>query len=191
MKIIQLTIIALFLTFSSAFAQYNQLTKTNQDAMSMQNALQELMLKQDEITREDYNNFWSKVNANSPQEKARAIASIKKNFVLIQEYNREMWNCAETSWYSSKIDPCPKAQEKLASLKKDSKMKEQNDLFNIIEENLNNIIKSAANKTDIKGKDGTSFGKISIESIKSSRDNINKMLNRFDRVLVIEFVESK
>ena len=97
MKIIQLTIIALFLTASSAFAQYNQLIKTNQEAMSMQTALQELMLKQGEITREDYNNFWSKVNANSFQEKQRLISLIRKNFILIQEYNREMWNCAESA----------------------------------------------------------------------------------------------
>jgi|APGre2960657423_1045063.scaffolds.fasta_scaffold05540_2 membrane peptidoglycan carboxypeptidase len=191
MKIIQLTIIALFLTASSAFAQYNQLIKTNQEAMSMQTALQELMLKQGEITREDYNNFWSKVNANSFQEKQRLISLIRKNFILIQEYNREMWNCAESAWYSSKINTCTKAQEILTGLKKDAKMKEQLDLFNTIEENLNNVIKAAANKNEIKGKDGTSLGKITIEAIKNSRNNIDKILARFDRILSVEYVEGK
>jgi len=191
MKIIQLSIIAFFLTASSASAQYKQLVNSNSEALNMQKAMQELMMKQSEITREDYNNFWSKLGANSPQEKTRVIASIKKNFILIQEFNREMWNCAESAWYSSKLNLCPKAQEKLSALKQNAKMKEQFDLFNILEENLNNIIKSAANKTDIKGKDGTNFGKLSIESIRVSRDNIDKMLNRFDRVLVAEFVESK
>ncbi len=187
MKIFYLIIITFFLTSSSAFAQYKEMLKNNQNAIGMQNALQELLMKQGEITRQDYDNFWNKIGINSRQEKERAIASIKKNFVLIQEYNREMWNCAETAWYSSKVPPCPKAQEKLSLLKKDAKMTEQFELFKIIEENFTNIIYASANKGDIKGKDGVNFGKISLEIIKTSRDNIEKILNRFNKILVTEF----
>jgi hypothetical protein len=69
-------------------------------------------------------------------------------------------------------------------------MKEQEELFKIIEENFRNIITASANKTEIKGSNGANFGKITIESINNNRDNIEKTLNRFNQVLVIDFVEN-
>lgn len=191
MKIFRLIIILFFLSNSNAFAQYKELLKSNQNALGMQNALQELMLKQGNVTRQDYDNFWNKLGINSRQEKEMTINSIKKNFLLIQEYNREMWSCAQTAWYTSKIPDCPKAQERLTTLKKNSKMKEQAELFKIIEENFDNILKASANKTEIKGKNGANYGKISLEIIISSKDNIDKILNRFNQVLVTDFVENK
>ena len=83
MKIFRLIIILFFLSNSNAFAQYKELLKSNQNALGMQNALQELMLKQGNVTRQDYDNFWNKLGINSRQEKEMTINSIKKNFKLL------------------------------------------------------------------------------------------------------------
>jgi hypothetical protein len=82
MKIFRLIIILFFLSNSNAFAQYKELLKSNQNALGMQNALQELMMKQGNVTRQDYDNFLNKLVINSRQEKEMTINSIKKNFFV-------------------------------------------------------------------------------------------------------------
>lgn len=192
MKILKFLIITICLSFSfNAFGQYQALVSQNQQALAMQNALQEVMLKQGNLTKKDYDDFWNKVGATTPQEKNKAIGSIKKSFLAIQEYNREMWICAEKAWMSSKIEPCAKAEEKIQLLKKDAKMKEQLQLIAIVEENFQKIIKSSANKTDMISKDGTNMGKLTLESIRFSRDNTQKTLDRFNQLLAVEFIEKK
>ncbi len=191
MKIIHLIALFLFLSTEVVFAQYNQMHKQKEMTQEIQKVVHEILIKNGEITREDYNNFWNKVGANSPNEKEQYITSFKKNFLVIQEYNREMWNCAEKNWLASKTLPCPKAKEKIENMKKNMVMKEQLAMFSTIEEGFNSILKASANKTDIVSKDGINIGKISLETIRKSRDDSDKFLKKFNRILTMNFEEKK
>ena len=186
-------ILALFtLSIKFCYAQkqsYNPPKTLDQQNSGIQGALQEIMLKQTKITRKDYDNFWQKVGINSPQEKEMAIASIKKNFITMQEYNREIWNCAEQAWYKSQVIKCSKADAIMNKFKEDNAMKDQGDLIKLIESSYQNIITAAATKQELTGKDGTKMGKLDLATIQASRKTVDDSLKKFDRILAVNFVE--
>jgi hypothetical protein len=109
--------------------------------------------------------------------------------MLIQEYTREIWVCAEKAWISSKKVPCTKASQIIENLKKASPMPEQHELYRLIEKNYADILESAANKTPLQTPNTTTTTTLTLESIRTYRKSIEESLEKMNKVLSVEYVE--
>lgn len=189
MKLFKIIFLGYFLFCSHGFAQTGMNQKMANDTIAIQKVLQDIMLKQGKVTRADYDKFWEKTGVSSKADKERVIASAKNNFVLIQEYTKEIWICAEKAWTSSKNLPCTKASQIMEKLKKLSPMPEQEELYKLIEKNYADILNSAANKTPLQTANTTTTTSLTLESIRTYRKSIEDSLEKMNKVLSVEFVE--
>jgi len=189
MKLFKIIFSSYLLFCSQAMAQLGMNEKMANDTIAIQSVLQEIMLRPGKVTRADYNRFWEKTGVTSNTEKERVIASAKKNFIMIQEYTREIWICAEKAWISSKNPPCTKASQILENLKKASPMPEQQELYRLIEKNYADILNSAANKTPLQTPNTTTTTTLTLESIRTYRKSIDESLEKINKVLSVEYVE--
>lgn len=174
---------------SNAFANIQMNNKMAEDTLALQAILQEIIFKNGSVTRADYEKFWSKAGVSSATDKERVIASTKKSFVLMQEYTKEIWICAEKAWLSSKKLPCTKANEIIDRMKKISGMQEQQELYRLIEKTYDEILYAAANKTPLKSPQNNTSSNLSLESIRIYRKSIEDSLEKINKVLSVEFVE--
>ena len=174
---------------SNAFANIQMNNKMAEDTIALQGILQEIMFKEGKVTRADYEKFWGRAGVSSIADKERVIASTKKSFVLMQEYTKEIWICAEKAWLSSKKLPCTKANEIIDRMKKLSGMTEQQELYKLIEKTYDEILDAAANKTPLKSPQNTTSTTLSLESIRIYRKSIEDSLEKINKILSVEFVD--
>lgn len=164
----------------------------SQIANNVSQELTNIMLSKEKITKSDYNNFWSKTGVKSKEEKSNFIINIKNSFLIIQEYNKAVWECAEKSWIANKEIECNDLQKNVEKVKKNLANSEDFEKFKGMENGFNNMIKDSAKRgknIDLGG--SKIFQKITLESIQEIKMKTNKMLERTNIILQPEFIDTQ
>ena len=184
-KFIFKIIIIILLTSSKAYSQ-------SQIANNVSQELSNIMLSKEKITKKDYNNFWSKTGVKSREEKINFIFSTKNSFLLIQEYNREVWECAEKSWIVNKEIECKNLKKSIENIKKILVDPTDIEKFKTMENGFNEMIKVSArrNKNIELGNGAKISQEITLESIQEIKKKTNLMLERINIILQPEFIDS-
>jgi len=183
-KLIIKTIILSLLIYSKAYSQ-------SQIANNVSQELSNIMLSKEKITKKDYNNFWSKTGVKSREEKMNLIVNVKNSFLIIQEYNKAVWECAENSWIANKEIECKDLQKIAQNIKKIFYNSVEIEKFKEMEKGFNDMIKTSAKRgknIDLAG--SKIFQEITLESIKEIKKKTNLMLERINIILQPEFIDS-
>ncbi len=163
----------------------NALAKESDQAMANA-AMNDLNIENSRITKAQYDDFWNKAGAKNRKEKEQTILLMKDNFLSIQDYQREVWKCAEQAWNSKKISKCNGSEAKLKLLQANFKKNNQEDAMMKFKESSEAIIKAAANR----GKYTPTGGKevqMSLELIKTTRNNLDKIFSKFEQILKVDY----
>ena len=136
-KLIIKVIILSLLICSKAYSQ-------SQIANNVSQELSNIMLSKEKITKKDYNNFWSKTGVKSKEEKMNLIVNVKNSFLIIQEYNKAVWECAENSWIANKEIECKDLQKIVQNIKKIFYNSVEIEKFKEMEKVFNDMIKKSA-----------------------------------------------
>ncbi|MBU6140476.1 MAG: hypothetical protein KGP29_02825 [Proteobacteria bacterium] len=174
MKIFQI----LFLVFLSTAAAAQGI-----DQIALNSVVQQIATGSGPVTKAEYDKFWQQLGVNRSEDKAKMIGVMKQRFVLAQEYQREVWICAEQAWNSHVVPRCENAQSKLGSLKADLEKTDSSGALSPLEDYSNNLLEAAAKRGSIQNPNGAGQVNVSLEMIKSTREGLDKMLVRFSQVL--------
>lgn len=153
------------------------------DPMALNSVVQEIVTGTGPVTKAQYDKFWAQLGATQPDQRAQMIDVMKSRFVFAQEYQREVWNCAEKAWNSKSVPQCPGAQNKLASLRAEMEKTKSESMLNPMIEYSDNLLKAAATRGSIKNPNGQGEVQVTLEMIKSTRSGLDQMLNRFSQIL--------
>jgi len=184
-KFIIKTFILTFLILPKAYSQ-------SQIANNVSQELIKIMLSSDKITKNDYDNFWSKTGVKSKEEKINFIVNIKNSFLIIQEYNQSVWDCAEKSWIANKEIVCIDLQKNIEKIKRNIDNSIDMEKFKEMEIGFNKMIKDSAKrgKNIELGSGSKFFQEITLESIQEIKRKTSAMLERTNVILQPEFVGS-
>lgn len=172
-----LLIILLFSTNASA----------SQSDRAMANAaMNDLNIENTKVTKAQYDDFWKKAGVKNRQEKEQVILLMKSNFLSIQDYQREVWKCAEQAWNSKKNSKCQGAEAKLKLLQEGFKKNNQGDAMTKFKESSDEIIKAAANHGKYTPADGKE-AQMSLELTKTTRSNLDKIFSKFEQILKVDY----
>jgi hypothetical protein len=169
----------LFLVFLSANAEAQD--AAGQLALNL--VVQEISTGTGPVSKTEYDKFWQQLGVTKSDEKAQMIDVMKKRFVLAQEYQREVWICAEQAWNSRVVPRCEKAQTKLNLLKTEMQKSDSVSALSPLEDYSINLLGAAAKHTSIQNPNGSGEVPVTLEMIKSTREGLDKMLVRFSQVL--------
>lgn len=178
MKIKSLFLLVALIFCTPAFAQN---LNANPSAI-----MQQIASGSGPLTKAEYEKFWQTVGATSRADKERMIVAMKEGFILTQEYQREIWLCVEQSWISRNVAKCEKAQQKLAVMQRIMN-DDQKAVIKKMDDNSKRLIQAAAKREDFKIAENAAPLKFSIENIRAIRENLERMLKRFEQVLRIEY----
>ncbi len=138
------------------------------------------------LSKAEYDQFWQTLGISSRADKERMIGLLRSGFLLMQEYQKEIWSCVETSWISRATVRCDRARQKF-NLMNATMNEEQKLALKKMDENSQRMILAAAKREDFEiSKDAVPL-KFSIENIKAIRGNLEKMLKRITQVLRVEY----
>jgi hypothetical protein len=152
-----------------------------------------IILSPEKITKNDYNNFWKQTGITSQQEKINFIVSMKNSFMAVQEYNRDVWDCAEKSWIANKEIDCPKLKKSANNLKNIFNNSAEIDKFKEMEKNFTELIKVSSRRgdnSDTSTNGSKVFKQITLADIKKTKEDTKKILERTDIILQPEFISS-
>ena len=176
-----LKIIFILLLSTNAFADQGV------DQVALNSLVQEIATGTGPVTKAQYDKFWQQLGVTKSESKAQMIDVMKTRFVLAQEYQREVWNCAEQAWNSRSIPICPSAQNKLSALRAEMKKTESESMLNPMSDYSDNLLKAAANHGSIQNPNGEGQVQVTLEMIRSTRTGLDQMLNRFSQVLKVNY----
>lgn len=174
MKLFQI----LFLVFLSTNAAAQDFNQT-----ALNSVIQQIVMGSGPVSRSEYDKFWQQFGITKAEDKAQLIDAMKQRFVLAQEYQREIWLCAEQAWNSRSVPPCIKAQNKLSLLRTEMKKSDSESMLSPMSDYSDKLLNAAANRTSIQNSNGTGEVPVTLEMIKSTRDGLDKMLVRLGQVL--------
>ncbi len=149
---------------------------------SVGKAVSALYSKTGNVTKEDYDNFWNEIGPKSNADKERIINFMKDNLLLMQEYQRETWKCAENSWNAQKVSNCPDLQKKYSLIEASFKKNKQENQLKNIREFSNQVIQAAVERRPIKQEGGNEIP-LSLEMIQMMTKNLDNVFARFGVVL--------
>lgn len=136
------------------------------------------------ISKKDYNNFWNSTGIKSREQKLNFILTLNQLILPIQKYNLILWDCAEKSWISQKVENCEKIFTDLPKIKKQLSSQVGEENFKNIDNNFKKVIRSSANrKGNPNDKDDINDNEISLEKIKDAKIKSMQTLNRIDIIL--------
>lgn len=179
MKILRI----IFLIFLSSAAYAEQGT----EQLALNSVIQEIVTGSGPITKVQYDKFWQQLGVTKPDQRAQMIEMMKSRFVLAQEYQREIWACAEQAWNSRAIPQCIGAQNKLNLLREEMKKTESESMLKPMTDYSDNLIKAAATRGAIQNPNGGGQIPVTLEMIQSTKKGLDNMLSRFAQVLKINF----
>ena len=184
-KFITKTFILIFLTCFNAYSQ----------SVMSQNISREftkIILSPEKITKNDYNNFWKQTGIKSREEKMNLIITMKNSFVAVQEYNKDVWDCAEKSWIANKEIDCAKLKKSANNLKNIFYNSPEIDKFKEMEKKFTELIKVSSRRGIDSDKDNSSknFKQITLTDIQKTKEDTKKILERADIILQPEFISS-
>lgn len=173
----------LFLIFLASAANAQQ----ELDQLAINSVVQEIVTGSGPITKAQYDKFWGQLGVTKADQRAQMIDAMKQRFVLAQEYQREVWGCAEQAWNSRAIPQCVGAQNKLNLLREEMKKTESESMLKPMADYSDNLIKAAATRGTIQSPSGSGQVSVTLEMIQSTKKGLDQMLNRFAQVLKINF----
>ena len=185
-KFIIKTFILIFLTCFNAYSQ----------SVMSQNISREftkIILSPEKITKKDYNNFWKQTGISSREEKMNLIVAMKNSFVAVQEYNKDVWDCAEKSWIANKEIDCAKLKKSTNTLKNIFYNSPEIDKFKEMEKNFTELIKVSSKRGENIDKSSNSlkiYKQITLADIQKTKEDTKKILDRADVILQPEFISS-
>ena len=186
-KFITKTFILFFLTCLNAYSQ-------SEMSQNISREFTKIILSPEKITKNDYNNFWKQTGITSQQEKINFIVSMKNSFMAVQEYNRDVWDCAEKSWIANKEIDCPKLKKSANNLKNIFNNSAEIDKFKEMEKNFTELIKVSSRRganTDKSANGSKVFKQITLADIQKTKEDTKKILDRGDIILQPEFISSE
>lgn len=148
--------------------------------------IQEIASGSGPITKVEYDKFWQQMGITSREAKEVVIDNMRQNFLMTQEYQKEIWSCAEQAWISRVVPKCERAAAKISGLKMVMKQNGQEGALSPIEQNSKNLLEAAAKRQPMKGASGVEVP-LSLESIRAGKLATDTMLSRFERVLRVQF----
>jgi hypothetical protein len=151
------------------------------DAGALNSVVQEIVTGSGPVTKQEYDKFWAQFGANTTEDRSRLIGLMKQRFMLTQEYQREVWICAEQAWNLRSVPRCEKAQNKLNLLK--NEMKDNQAAVSPLEDYSTKLLKAAASHGSIQNPNGNGDVPVSLEMIKTTRSGLDKMLSRLSQVM--------
>lgn len=183
----------IFLTFLFLFSASNSFSQTAKTPANASNPsaivaiIQQIATGQGKITKAEYDNFWQQLGITTRAEKSIVIKDMRSNFLLMQNYQKEIWKCAEQSWKVRKVAKCPAADARLAQVKVEMKKINQEHVLKDIEKNSNNLLQSAAKRESVRNTNNNVDFSLSLETIKATEERMERMLKRFETVLREEY----
>ncbi len=156
------------------------------DQKSINSVVQEIVMGEGPVTKAEYEKFWQPFGANNAQQRAQFINIMRQRFVLTQEYQREVWLCAEKAWNLKAVPPCTKAQNKLSVLKNEVGA-DYASAISPLEDYSTNLLKAAAAHKAIQNPNGQGQVEVNLAMIKSTREGLDRMLSRLSQVMRPEF----
>lgn len=138
------------------------------------------------ITKEEYDAFWDKVGVKNHEEKEQVIGFMKSNFLLIQDYQREVWNCARQAWDARTVPACNKMREKLHQVQTNFKKIGQEESLTRLTRSSDSIINAAATRGIFTMSSGQE-GQMSLELIESTTASLDALFSRFEQILKVEY----
>ena len=184
-KFITKTFILIFLTSFNAYSQ-------SEMSQNISREFTKIILSPEKITKNDYNNFWKQTGIKSREEKMNLIVTMKNSFVAVQEYNKDVWDCAEKSWIANKEIDCAKLKKSTNTLKNIFYNSQEIDKFKEMEKNFIELIKVSSRRGIDSDKNNSSknFKQITLVDIQKTKEDTKKILERADIILQPEFISS-
>jgi len=184
-RFITQTIILAFLILPNAYAQ-------SEMANNLSQAIREIMISKEKITKKDYDNFWAKTGVKSREEKINFILTVRNSFLSIQEYNKAVWDCAEKSWIANKEIKCPDLQEISENIKIKFKNSIDIEKFKEMENGFNDMIKQSSKRSNEVNLRGSKIPQnITLESIQSLKKETARMLDRTNLIFQLDFIDNQ
>lgn len=138
------------------------------------------------ISKEQYDAFWDKVGVKSRSEKEQVIGFMRDNFLLIQDYQIQVWKCAEQAWTARKVPTCNKMRTKLGQVQANFKKVGQEDSLTRLTRSSDSVINAAATHGKFTMSNGHE-GQMSLELIQSTGASLDALFSRFEQVLKVEY----
>ena len=113
---------------------------------------------------------------------------MRENFLLMQDYHREVWRCAEVAWNMRKVPPCNVLKDKRKRLEGHLGKfgaGEKESLDKLIHSSKT-IINAAANRSSFSF-EGLPKTQMSLRLIKSTEKNLSNFFSRFDQILRVDY----
>jgi hypothetical protein len=153
--------------------------------------LAEIMMSDQEIDLKQYNSFWQKIGATTPQERKPIIQQAKRIFLAIILINQKIWQCAEESFLSSVASACPDGKAIISQLRQGFANNTQIQAseiqtINNLEQKMSQIMQASANKTSITSANGKPKP-ITLAEIKTAKNTAEKVLIRAEKLLTENF----
>ena len=171
-------IILFLLIFTSSYAQ---------EMTEKPDPIQIIMMGKGKISKREYNEFWRHLEVKNKEEKAATILSMRQSFLPMQEYQKEIWTCAEIAYKKRKNVSCNKSLEVINAYKKSSKLGNQNPYVKELEKMGEKILNAAAKREKlylVNNEDGFNLDE---KSIKESKEAFTSGVDRLKQVLVLEY----
>jgi hypothetical protein len=179
MKIFSILFVIFFATSASA--------QQASDQVALNSVMQEIVTGSGPITKAQYDKFWEQLGVTKADQKAQTIELMKRRFLLAQEYQREIWVCAEQAWNLRAVPQCVGLQNKLNLLRQEMGKNESELTLKPMTDYSDNLIKAAATRGSIQSPNGAGQVPVTLEMIQSTKKGLDQMLNRFAQVLKINY----
>jgi len=179
-------VIALIATISGITPAFSQETYSAR----VSKKLMEIATSSQKITKKEYDDFWNSTGIKSRDQKINFINSMRYNFILIQEFNKILWDCAEKAWVANKKIKCQELNNNLNKIKTNLISEIGEDEFKKVENNFNYIIETASNRGIDKNNPNANIqpaNMITLEKIKIAKINTQNLLDRINILLQPDF----
>lgn len=157
------------------------------DQNGVNTVIQEIASGTGPITKAEYEKFWSQIGITNRADKEKVITMMRKNFLMTQEYQQEIWKCAEEAWMKQKIPNCEKAKSKFEIMRAEMKKLNQEKMLKPIEDVSTNLLQAASKHEVVKNSSGGAPMPLTLEMIQATRKNMESMLKRFEQVLRVTY----
>lgn len=175
----------LFCIFIFFFAAQN-LAAQSFDSNIMSKMISQIAVGKGKVTKAEYDGFWQSIGITEIEQKKSVIDMMRRNFIMMQSYQSEVWKCAEQAWISQTMPQCNAAKLKIKEIKVEMEKVGQGEVIKKIEANTNNLLTSASKRQVTQGPEGTGVP-LTLENIRTTRKNMDDMLARFEQVLRVKY----
>jgi len=181
-KFFNILVINLVILFFSSWAN----AEDSKFSQNVADKLIKIATSSSPITKKDYDDFWKSTGIKSKEEKINLISIMRANYLVIQQYNSILWECAEKSWIDNKIYDCQKINKKYLKIRNDLYKLLGDQEFKKVDDNFNKVIKISANREGSLSSN-SSGDSITLEKLQYAKNTSKLVLQRVDLIMQVEF----